>query len=147
MKIKDLTNAPQWLKDAVVTNEDVEIDEYGRVVWRDGVWRGGVWCGGVWCGGVWCGGVWRDGVWRDGVWRDGPRLYVRIGYDLRNYCFMLNMFGDDIRIVAGCRSFSIKEARVHWQSDDYENSGEDNKALIGIFLDSADRIIKEVWKK
>jgi hypothetical protein len=65
---------------------------------------------------------------------------------MRNYCFMLNRIGDEVRIFAGCRNFSLQEARKHWCSDSYENSNPENKALIGIMLDSADRIIKEVWK-
>ncbi len=78
---QDTTKWPQWLKNAITENADVEIGSYGSVIWRggvwcDGEWRGGVWRDGVWRGGVWrdgewCGGVWRDGEWRGGVWCDG----------------------------------------------------------------------------
>ena len=71
MKIKDLTNAPAWLMNAIVSGEDVEIDIYGRVVWHGGVWHGGDWRGGDWRGGDWLGGDWRGGVWRGGDWRGG----------------------------------------------------------------------------
>ena len=64
MKVKELTNAPQWLIDAIVEDEDVVISESGRVTWCDGVWRGGEWCGGEWRSGVWRGGEWCGGVWR-----------------------------------------------------------------------------------
>jgi len=85
MKISELKNAPQWLKDAKVVDEDVEIIDdvvvwYGGV-WQSGVWYGGEWQSGVWWSGVWKsggwwsgewrGGVWRSGVWRGGVWRGG----------------------------------------------------------------------------
>jgi hypothetical protein len=79
--ISELTDAPQWLKDARTADARVGIDTYGRVVWHTGVWldgewhrgywRGGVWHGGVWRGGVWDSGIWLDGVWLDGVWRGG----------------------------------------------------------------------------
>jgi hypothetical protein len=58
----DTSKWPQWLKDAITENADIEINKFGSVVWRGGVWRGGVWRGGVWRGGVWRGGEWRGGV-------------------------------------------------------------------------------------
>jgi hypothetical protein len=75
MKISELPNAPDWLKEAKTENADVDW-KCGYIVWHGGVWRDGVWHGGVWHGGVWRGGVWHDGDWRggdwyDGVWRDG----------------------------------------------------------------------------
>ena len=71
MKIKDLTNAPAWLMNAIVSGEDVEIDIYGRVVWHGGVWHGGDWRGGDWLGGDWLGGDWLGGDWHGGVWHGG----------------------------------------------------------------------------
>jgi hypothetical protein len=71
MKIPELSNAPQWLMRAIVANEDVEIDDNGRVVWLGGDWLDGDWHDGVWHDGVWHGGVWHDGDWRDGLWRGG----------------------------------------------------------------------------
>ena len=56
----DTTKWPQWLKDAVTENADVEITKFGTVIWRGGVWLGGVWRGGEWRDGVWLGGEWRD---------------------------------------------------------------------------------------
>jgi hypothetical protein len=178
MKISELTNAPDWLKAAVVENEDVAINTYGRVTWRGGNWLGGDWYGGDWLGGTWRGGNWRDGDWYDGNWRGGDwydgnwyggnwrggnwyggnwrdgdwfggtRLLVRLGFDLRGYAFMLNLFkGKDVVISAGCRHFTLDDARAHWLSDYYSNSDETNVALIRIFLDSAERVVKEVWKK
>lgn len=69
MRVSELKNAPQWLLEARVENEDVDIVN-GRVVWYYGEWCGGVWRGGVWYDGVWCDGVWCDGEWRGGEWND-----------------------------------------------------------------------------
>ena len=46
MKIKELTNAPRWLIDAIVRDEDVEIDQYGQVQWNRGDFLGGNFRGG-----------------------------------------------------------------------------------------------------
>jgi hypothetical protein len=78
VKISELKNAPDWLRDARVENENVDVVD-GRViwrggVWRDGVWRDGFWRGGVWRGGDWHGGVWLGGDWLGGVWRGGDWL-------------------------------------------------------------------------
>lgn len=68
MKIKELKNAPQWLIDAVVRDEDVEIDEYGRVQWNSGEWlSGNFWDGNFWGGnfrgGDFCGGnFWGEAI-------------------------------------------------------------------------------------
>jgi len=70
MKISELKNAPQWLKDANVENEDVEIIN-GVVVWNDGTWKSGIWENGVWKYGVWNNGIWKNGTWKSGVWNDG----------------------------------------------------------------------------
>jgi hypothetical protein len=72
-RIADLADAPEWLRAAHVSAEDVEIID-GRVVWLGGVWRVGTWHDGVWHDGVWLGGVWHGGVWHDGTWRDGTWL-------------------------------------------------------------------------
>jgi hypothetical protein len=69
MKVKDLENPPQWLLDAWVDNEDVEIID-GVVVWRSGTWCDGTWHGGTWCDGTWNGGTWLGGIWRSGDWND-----------------------------------------------------------------------------
>ena len=70
MKIKDLVDAPQWLKDAIVENEDVDIID-GIVIWRNGIWCNGTWRNGTWCNGIWCNGTWRNGTWRNGTWCNG----------------------------------------------------------------------------
>ena len=75
MKISELENAPQWLKEAKVQNEDVEIInnivvwEYG--IWEGGIWEYGIWEGGIWEGGIWERGTWKDGIWKRGIWKDG----------------------------------------------------------------------------
>jgi len=66
MRINELTNAPQWLIDAVVRDEDVTIDEYGHVQWHSGEWiRGNFW------GGDFRGGDFRGGDFRGGDFRGG----------------------------------------------------------------------------
>ena len=70
MKISELTNAPQWLKDAIVENEDVEIVN-NYVIWKNGMWKCGVWKSGVWEGGTWKNGMWEGGVWEGGTWKNG----------------------------------------------------------------------------
>ena len=81
MRIKDLKNAPEWLKKAETKNEDVEITDDGQVIWKSGVWifgvwenglwRFGVWEGGIWLGGTWENGMWKSGKWKGGIWRNG----------------------------------------------------------------------------
>ena len=70
MKISELENAPQWLLDANVKNEDVYMVG-DLVTWRGGIWLGGTWLGGTWEGGIWHGGNWRGGIWRGGEWLGG----------------------------------------------------------------------------
>ena len=57
MRIAELENAPEWLKQASTIEADVEL-LYGIVVWRGGTWHGGIWRGGEWHGGEWRGGEW-----------------------------------------------------------------------------------------
>jgi hypothetical protein len=56
MRINELTNAPQWLLDAVVRDEDVTIDAHGRVQWHSGNFLGGDFLGGNFLGGNFRGG-------------------------------------------------------------------------------------------
>ena len=60
-RISELARAPQWLLNATVKNENVEMDG-SCVIWHDGVWRDGVWRGGIWHGGDWCDKNIRDRV-------------------------------------------------------------------------------------
>ena len=68
MKIRELENAPDWLKSAATKNADVSIVAE-KIVWRGGEWRDGVWRD----------GEWHDGVWLDGVWHYGWSRGGRIG--------------------------------------------------------------------
>ena len=45
MKISELTNAPDQLKAAKTSYEDVEIVD-NRGIWTGGSWKGGIWEGG-----------------------------------------------------------------------------------------------------
>lgn len=71
MKVSELVNAPQWLREAGVEDEDVEIISGIGVVWHSGTWKCGSWGGGVWKDGIWERGTWQDGVWANGTWMDG----------------------------------------------------------------------------
>ena len=70
MKIEELADAPQWLRDAETIDANVEIVR-GIVVWRGGTWWGGTWEGGTWRGGTWEDGTWEGGTWEGGTWRGG----------------------------------------------------------------------------
>ncbi len=107
MKIKDLTNAPAWLMNAIVSSEDVEIDSYGRVIWRGGDWLGGVWHGGDWLGGVWRGGVWHGGVWHGEKITRAPVLIA----SLPHWTVMIS----DTRMMIGCQIHTHAE----WAGFDY----------------------------
>jgi len=104
MKIKELTNAPQWLIDAVVENEDVTIDEDGRVQWYSGKWlsgdfRGGNFCGGDFCGGDFWGGDFRGGNFRGGDFRGGAiKIKPQTLYGLRWRIIIV-----DDRMEIGCQ--------------------------------------------
>lgn len=70
MKIEELANCPDWLKEAVTENADVDIIE-GVVHWHSGTWHSGVWENGVWETGLWKGGTWKHGLWKSGTWEGG----------------------------------------------------------------------------
>jgi len=90
---EEKNNWPDWLKNADTENAQVQITEYGRVIWHGGVWHDGFWHDGVWRG-----GVWHDGFWRGGV--DNP---TRCMFPVR---------GSGDRIMIGCLEFAISEARA-----------------------------------
>jgi hypothetical protein len=71
MKITELKNAPEWLKNAVVENENVEIDIYGNIIWKSGIWKSGTWESGTWVSGTWESGIWKLGLWESGTWESG----------------------------------------------------------------------------
>jgi hypothetical protein len=71
MRIKELTNAPQWLLDAVVQEEDVTIDAHGRVQWHSGNFLGGNFWGGNFLGGDFRGGDFWGGDFWGGNFRGG----------------------------------------------------------------------------
>ena len=113
MKISELTNAPQWLKDAIVENEDVEIVN-NYVIWKDGMWEGGVWEGGMWKGGMWEGGMWKCGAWEDGMWKSGRwegGMWKSGAWEggthsmMSKYIPLIN--GDNIEI--GCKRKTVEE--------------------------------------
>ena len=70
MKISELENCPDWLKNANTEDANVEIID-GVVHWYRGSWKAGTWERGTWHNGTWVNGIWEDGLWKDGLWRNG----------------------------------------------------------------------------
>ena len=70
MKISELENCPDWLREADTENANVEIID-GAVQWCSGTWNNGTWEGGTWENGTWLGGTWKSGGWWNGTWNDG----------------------------------------------------------------------------
>lgn len=52
----------------------------------------------------------------------------------RSYTWLAILEGEEWRIRAGCRNFSIEEARAHWLSDDYDGPLT-VKETVGLALD------------
>lgn len=76
MTIKELIKTGKittdhWLAKAIVTDEDVDINQNGSVIWKTGIWEYGVWQNGTWKNGIWKSGKWKDGVWKNGIWENG----------------------------------------------------------------------------
>ena len=75
MRKTELTKEQQenfkWLMEANTVNEDVEVSEFGTLIWRGGFWKGGTWDRGIWEDGIWRGGFWKGGIWEDGIWEYG----------------------------------------------------------------------------
>ena len=100
MKICDLVNAPQWLKNAKTENEDVEISEVGHVTWLEGTW----------CGGTWLEGTWREGTWRGGIIKGKKAVAMRSYVGLYRYCVMAVLYANGERVVRmGCLFKSLKQ--------------------------------------
>ena len=70
MKISELENCPDWLREADTENANVEIID-GAVHWFSGTWNNGTWEGGTWENGTWLGGTWKSGGWWNGTWNGG----------------------------------------------------------------------------
>ncbi len=47
MKISELENCPDWLREADTENADIMIID-GKVHWNNGIWYDGIWCDGTW---------------------------------------------------------------------------------------------------
>ena len=81
MRKQELTEEQQeefkWLMNADTINEDVEINEYGTLIWKDGTWEDGFWGGGIWKGGIWKGGYWEG----RSMWSNLKQRYVEVKWD------------------------------------------------------------------
>lgn len=80
MKKTELTKEQQrkfkWLMDADTENEDVYIDKWIGLVWKDGIWEDG---------------IWEDGVWKGGkMWDNLKQKYVRVKWNKEKKIFEEN---------------------------------------------------------
>jgi uncharacterized protein YjbI with pentapeptide repeats len=64
-----------------------------------------------------------------------------IGTSQRGYLFLLRLEGDEPRIQAGCRDFTMAEARAHWEAAETHANNPLLRAEILGKLDAAERII------
>ncbi len=73
---------PDWLLEASIDEELVEITQEDSIIWHEGTWYGGTWKGDVWKNGEWKrrffplslfydDSVWEKGIWENGTWEDG----------------------------------------------------------------------------
>lgn len=94
---------PTWLENANISDANISIDNKGVVTFLWGIWEGGIWEG----------GTWKGGIWEGGIWEGGKRLFVFSASD----GWVRIAFARDgkLRIRAGCRLFSLSEARGHWK--------------------------------
>ena len=98
MKKTELDNCPKWLLEASTEDEDVTID--GSIVnWHDGIWH--------------------DGAWRCGVWNRGTVRGVSVSM-IGTFTFcdgyhktLFSVYGV-AWILAGCRWFTLADAKKHW---------------------------------
>ena len=115
MKIKDLKNAPEWLREAKVRNEDVEIID-DVVIWKDGIWEDGIWKDGIWERGIWERGTWRRGIWERGTWEDGiwrcgiwERGTWRGGFKSIGHCRWAVYYSTEGIIKIGCETKTLED--------------------------------------
>ena len=47
----------------------------------------------------------------------GLTSYIYGGTDIRGYCFVSLILRNERRVFAGCRNFSIRKARQHWENN------------------------------
>jgi uncharacterized protein YjbI with pentapeptide repeats len=74
MKISDIKNAPEWLVLAKTENADVDITQYGWVIWNSGNFLGGDFLGGNFLGGDFLGGNFLGGDFLGGNFLGGNFL-------------------------------------------------------------------------
>ena len=149
MKIKELTNAPQWLLDAVTRDEDVEIDQYGRVIWNRGSWYSGDFMGGNFLGGDFLGGNFLGGNFRGGNFLGGNFLggNVRGGNFLGEKITLkpLSIYGlrwtvviTDARMMIGCQIHPLAD----WATFDDKTIAEmDGRDALRFWRDHKDALL------
>ena len=136
MRIKKLENCPDWLLEAKVGNEDVEINECGIVIWKGGIWEDGIWKGGIWKGGIWEGGIWKDGIWEDGIWEggrwEGGRWEDGIWKGGRcKWNVFINSNRQTIHI--GCKEKSVEDWDEWFKSNDTYETNRDTEQFKRIY--------------
>lgn len=68
--IIDNSNWPEWLKNAVTIDPEVEIVK-NNVIWKSGTWVDGIWNDGIWEDGIFLSGTWISGTWKNGIFYNG----------------------------------------------------------------------------
>jgi|GEM_PF-2309702 len=135
MKVEELKDCPQWLRNAKTKSADVVLNECGQVVWLGGTWHGGTWYGSEWHGGEWRGGEWYDGE----ATMEGKRVaefkcLLGLYYP---YCIVAYLFEDGTRGVRmGCLYKSI---------DDWDKVGIRNSNLEEFPDDGSEKSENRAW--
>ena len=101
MRKTELKNCPQWLMDAATTNEDVDFNEYGVLIWRGGEFRGGEFRGGHFLGGKFRGEeiskapifIFNIGKWSASI----TKTKMSIGCQSHTHNKLVNFTDDEIR--------------------------------------------------
>ena len=125
MKISELKNAPEWLVLANTQNADVEMTDWGWVIWKGGDFRGGDFLGGNFLGGDFRGGDFLGGNFRGGNFLGGNfrggdfRGGNFLGGDFLGGDFLGGLmmphckwiYGQDCEgnIIIGCKRMKIEE--------------------------------------
>ena len=127
MKISQLTNCPDWLRDARTENADVDVFTDGWVTWKSGDFMGGDFMGGDFMGGDFIGGDFIGGDFMGGDFIGGTikgskALKIRAHVGLYAYQVSAALLADGTRWVQmGCLWKSLDE----WDKIGIRNSNLD----------------------
>jgi uncharacterized protein YjbI with pentapeptide repeats len=133
-ELKKISKCPEWLLSANTQDADVSVTKAGYVTWNGGDFLGGNFRGGDFRGGDFLGGNFLGGNFRGGNFRGGNFLGGNflggnfLGGNVRGtrptriltLCHVdgcpktLCAVNGVAFILAGCRWFTLAEARKHW---------------------------------